>query len=200
MNKLAVFDIDGVLCEFEPTLVRVLVQDFGSIGALNRHIYSFEDRFKNYPEVAKRALELIADPNFYYGLTVNKFACDFAADLQTAGYSIIYVTSRPKSCEAFTRRWLEKNMFFKRGDSFRIFCDIKDKSEFLLDVDVDIVVDDSIHQIVRLRNSGKQVLCWSQIWNQGVFPRLYTSGNGTLMIWKNEDEEAEPFWASVEVE
>lgn len=199
MNKLAVFDIDGVLCDFEPAIVHALARQFGAIAKLNRHEYYFEKRFSNYPEVAKRALELTADPNFYYGLPVDNFARDFARDLHEEGYSIMYVTSRPKSCKEFTRRWLEKNVFNDRGD-LGLFCGVQDKSEFLGDMDVDIVVDDSREQVEELLNSGKSAFCWSQEWNEGVFPRLYVDKDEALMLWRSEDEEAEPFWASIEVE
>lgn len=194
MNKLAVFDIDGVLCEFEPALVRILKNEFGSIGTINRHEYSFEARFKNRQDVLTRALELTADPNFYYGLPRDEYAFSFAAQLMNLGYGVMYLTSRPKSCETFTRRWLEKNTYNYKG-SLGLFCGVKDKSEFLADVDVDIVVDDSKEQVEWLHNSGKPAFCWSQEWNEGIFPRLYVDKDETLMLWGYEEEEALPFWS-----
>lgn len=199
MSKLAVFDIDGVLCEFEPALVHALAMEFGEIAKLNRSEYSLEERFKAYPELAKRALELTANPNFYYGLKRDDYAHEFTIELMNSGYAIMYLTSRPKSCEAFTRRWLEKNTF-NYSETLGLFCDVQEKAEFLSDIGVDIVVDDSMEQVAHLHKLGKPAFCWSQEWNKGMFPRLYVDKDETLMLWKREDEEAEPFWATIEVE
>ena len=51
MNKLVVFDIDGVLAAYEPKLVQVLVDRFGEKAAKGRNLFSLEKRYSEHPEI-----------------------------------------------------------------------------------------------------------------------------------------------------
>jgi len=196
MNKMVVFDIDGVLAKFEPGLVEVLDGEFGSNSKVNRHVFILEERFKNHPEILSRAIELSENPNFYYGLEPDKNALIFLSDLEANGFGIMYLTGRPKSSYPFTKRWLEK--MAPRFMANSLFME-SDKADFLADVDVDFVVEDSPSQIESLKKSGKTVLCWHQEWNEGIFPRLYARSDGEIMYWSEVGEESEPFWSVVEL-
>jgi hypothetical protein len=194
MNKMVVFDIDGVLAKFEPRLVEVLDGEFGSNARVNRHVFSLKERFEKHPEILFRALELVEDPNFYYGLEYDKNATVFLADLASAGFGVMYLTSRPKSSYSFTKRWLSK--IAPNSGTNSLFME-SDKADFLSDVDVDFVVEDDQSQIEKLKKSGKTVLCWHQEWNEGIFPRLYARSDGEIMYWSEVGEESEPFWSAV---
>lgn len=195
-KKIVAFDVDGVLAKFEQKLVDVLVGEFGKMGGINRFFFSLEDRFKNHPDVLKKALQYVADPNFYYSIPRDDGACDFVADLMEDGWGVMYVTSRPRSHETFTRRWLQKNTN-KYEKSYGLFCGISNKSEFLKDVDVEFLVEDNPEEIIRCKNSKIPVMCWAQQWNDHLFPRLYTDKEGVLMLWIDEESDATPFWSLV---
>ena len=207
--NLVIFDVDGVVCNFEEKIVAELCRQFGQKGALNRHYYRLEDRFKHYPEILRKALELANDPNFYYGLNPISDGIRFSEELHLAGYAIMFLSSRPFLMKSFTDRWLGKNVPFLekpsrspgqhvrsyKGKEF-LHCGVENKAEFLEEItdSIEFVVEDSPRQIESLKDAGIPVLCWSQEWNEGIFPRLYVSKNGILMLWVSEDEEAAPFW------
>jgi len=191
MNKLVVFDIDGVLVDFEWQLVKTLGREFGEIGYYNRDKFRLEDRFKDYPQILARALELTADPNFYYGLEPNEEALKFVKSLVEDGFPVMYVSSRPPSAENFTRRWLLKNVF----GQVDVHCGVVDKTDFLSDLkdSIGTIVEDNPEQIENLKDAGFTVLCWGQPWNEGIFPRVYVRKDGVLMYWYDESKEAREF-------
>ena len=78
-----------------------------------------------------------------------------------------------------------------------MICGVGDKADFLahLKNEIEFVVDDNPEQIARIREVGLVVVCWSQPWNEGIFPRLYVRSDGEVMLWAKEDIEAEPFFA-----
>src|SRR3990167_1260037 len=127
MNKLVVMDIDGVLADFEGKLVSVLAREFGEIAYYNRDRFRLEDRYGKYPQVLNRALELTKDPNFYYGLEECEGATDFVDRLSDEQYSITYASSRPKTAESFTIRWLFKHTIGRFG----VYCGVADKLDFV---------------------------------------------------------------------
>jgi 5'(3')-deoxyribonucleotidase len=194
-KKVVVFDIDGVLADFEGRLVEVLSKKFGGLAAINRHLFNLEERFADHPKILEAALMYTADPNFYYGIEPLS-ACQFVGELMERGVGVMYVTSRPKSHETFTRRWLQKNTP-NYGKSLGLFCGVEDKADFLADVPVEFLVEDNPAEITRCKNSGIQVLTWEQEWNQDFFPRLY-AGNDGLMLQMDGATEAYPFWNTVE--
>lgn len=200
-KKIAIFDLDGVLVDFEGKLVKVLRKEFGSNAVLNRHLYSFEERFKEHPQILKRALELTADPNFYYGLEPDIGAIDFVNSLAySREYSMIYLSSRPKAAETYTRRWLYNHTIEIEE---MVLCGIKNKAAFIYNFveNPSFVVEDSPEQIRFLKQTflNVPVYCWSQEWNQGIFPRLYARSDNTLMLWEDESIEAQPFWRTHEL-
>lgn len=195
MNNIAVFDIDGVLADFEPKLIDTLHRERGRGALMNRNLYSIEERFKEYPIVLERALELVNYPLFYKDIKPNPNACKFVKEVMEL-YDVMYVSSRPREAEVFTRLWLQKNTY-NYSRSLGLFCGIEDKADWLADVVVGFVVDDSPEQIGKLNESGKTALCWSQPWNEGVFPRLFSDRAGEIYMWSDESSEAEPFWSLV---
>lgn len=192
-KKAVVFDIDGVLADFEGRLVEALVAEFGGLGSLNRHMFSLKERFKNHPKVLQRALQYVDDPNFYYGIERNSAACDFAADFMEDGFGVMYVTSRPRTHEAFTRRWLQKNTV-GYGKSLGLFCGISNKADFLGDVPVQFLIEDNPEEITRCKGLLIPVINWWQPWNSEHFPRLFES-ESEIMVQQSEDNDGVPFWS-----
>lgn len=186
-TKVVAFDVDGVLADFEEKLVDVLVKDFGRVGSMNRHLFSLEERFSNYPEVLAKALRYVNDPNFYYGIEPDPYACKFVEELMENGFTPLYVTSRPKVTETFTRRWLEKNTpDYKK--SYGLFCGVEDKAAFLSGAPVYLLIDDSPEQFTRCKSKEFPVVIWMRQWNDHIFPRLIGTGNG--VYWQqNEFDE-----------
>ena len=196
MNSFVVFDIDGVLADFEGALVDFLSKKFGAEARVNRHAFMMEDRFYGNEELTKEALELINYPPFYRSIEPIYPAIQFAKDLMQSGLGIMYLTSRPRGTEAFTRMWLQKHTWNYSGSMGVFFTD--DKADFLTDIDVEFVVEDSPAHIQALKNAGKSVFCWSQPWNEGIFPRLFTERQSdTIFLWSNSRDEAEPFWMAM---
>lgn len=193
--KKVIFDIDGVLADFEGQAVKELYRKFQDIGKANRHLFRFEDRFNGYSQVIEYANGLVADANFYYALPPIEEGIAFLEELMNEGYEIIYVTSRPLSAYSFTYRWLLKNTTDIEPN---VICGVGDKANFVshLKNEVEFVVDDNPEQIARIKEVGLVVVCWSQPWNEGIFPRLYVRSDGEVMLWAKEDIEAEPFFTT----
>jgi hypothetical protein len=155
-----------------------------------------EDRFKDSPEILEAARGVIGYPLFYRNVLPIYPAVQFAKDLMQSGLGVMYLTSRPRGTEAFTRMWLQKNTWNYSGSMGVFFT--KDKSDFLADIDVEFVVEDSPAHIQALKEAGKSVFCWSQSWNEGIFPRLFAERQSdTVYLWSNDQDEAEPFWTAI---
>lgn len=192
MKTIILMDVDGVMADYEGRLNQVLIEDFGSKAVANRKLYSLEKRYAESPAILTYAQALTADPNFYYPLEECEGAAEFALGLIGYGFDIKFVSSRPASAETFTRRWLRKVLEIEPV----VTCGIVDKAEFAIPfrMDIDCAVDDNPDQIKELNNAGIKALCWSQEWNEGVFPRIYQRSDGAFMFWEDESKEASPFF------
>lgn len=194
MKSIAVFDIDGVVADFEGRLNFYLHTEFDRRATCNRSIYSLEERYADRPDVLKKALEFTADPNSYYPLFAETPMILFIKRIAEDGYSIYFVTSRPALAENVTRRWLHKYV----NCGFQLYCGVSDKTKFLSAAewsqDVEFAIDDSANIVKSLLAVGFNAICYDQPWNQGVFPRLYVRSDGELMLWENESVEAQSFW------
>ena len=196
MKSFVVFDIDGVLADFEGDLVSKLVDTFGISGKANRHFYEMEDRFYGRNDILDTAEYFMDYPPFYRSIEPIYSAIQFAKDLMQSGLGVMYLTSRPRGTEAFTRMWLQKHTWNYSGSMGVFFAE--NKADFLADIDVEFVVEDSPAHIQALKNAGKSVFCWSQPWNEGIFPRLFTERQSdTIFLWSNSRDEAEPFWMAM---
>lgn len=192
MKNVFVFDIDGVLADYEGQLDRVLKEKFGDRANCDRSLYRLEDRYKD--EVLKYALYLTENPNFYYPLPVLPGAKSIVDDLG-GKFDFWFVTRRPESTFNVTRRWLKKLSGFLSNGDFELRCGIEDKVECLAPFSEEIacVVEDNPDTIKELQEAGFVVLCWSQDWNVGIFPRLYTRIDGVVMVWGDPSNESAPF-------
>lgn len=191
MNKVVIVDIDGVIAKTEPFLLDELKDYYEGVFD-NRHIYSFEDRFRGNQDLINAVERTLNYPLFYRNVPPDLHAINFVADLKKSGFPIMYVTSRPRITNTFTGLWLQKYTYDYSHTMGVWFAE--DKAHLLEDVDVEFVIDDSPKQIKSLKESGKVVFCWAQPWNEGVFPRLFSDRDGTVYLWEREDVEEEPFW------
>lgn len=195
MKKVAVFDVDGVVADYEGQLNRVLTREFGQLAHCDRSIYSLEERYAKNPVILSRALQYTSDQNFYYPLRpidqMVEFVLAVAEDRE-----ILFVSSRPEAAESHTARWLKKNVVKK----FVLKCGVLDKADFLLsfereDTVVEFVIDDNPTTIKELLDSGINAVCYDQQWNQGIFPRMYIRSGGEPMLWVDPSEESFSFFS-----
>ncbi len=201
MNKLVVFDIDGVVADFEWKLVKTLAGEFPGNDdfTANRDKFKLESRYTG--EVLRRAKQLTADPNFYYDMNHVSGAFSFVTDLVDNGFSVMFYSSRPTYMNNVTRRWLHKEFGWYFENSFGVFVGVRDKSFFLSELTgstIEFVVEDNPEEIQTLKSNGFTVLTWENPWNEGIFPRLYLRKDGELMLWVASYIEAEPFWKVME--
>jgi 5'(3')-deoxyribonucleotidase len=200
MNKLVVFDIDGVVADFERKLVKTLAEEFAGDDMLsNRDRFKLEDRYAG--EMLRRAKQLTADPNFYYDVSSIPGAFSFVSELMDNGFAVMFYSSRPVFMNNVTRRWLHKEFGSYFESSFGVFVGVQDKSYFLSELTgstIEFVVEDNPEEIQTLKSNGFTVLTWENPWNEGIFPRLYLRKDGELMFWVASYIEAEPFWKVME--
>ncbi len=193
MKNVVVCDIDGFVADFEGQLTLELYKKFGTSAYRNRHLFSLEERYEG--EMLKYAQGLTADPNFYYGLPVIGGGANFIGSFLFSK-EIVFVSSRPKSAETFTNRWIKKFVDVDM-DSYGLFCGVFDKVDFLKDEKeyIDFVVEDNPKNINNLKDAGFTVYCWDQEWNHAIFPRLYERNDKTIMLWSDPSEEAKPYFS-----
>jgi len=188
MNKLVAMDIDGVLADFENKLVNVLWSEFDYPAANKRHLFSLEARFKDHPEILSRALLYVNTPNFYRKLEPIQPMIEFVDELVELGFGVMFLTSRPSTHEEVTRRWLERNLAnYKKTTG--LFVGVENKADFLLDVMPDFLVDDNPAEILRCKQVGVPGLCYEQVWNLGVFPRIVHDRNWEVYLQLSEDKD-----------
>jgi hypothetical protein len=192
MKRPWVFDIDGVLADFEGWLVDRLYEEFGDAALVHRNKYDFSERFRDAPEILEQANRLTRRPSSYMGIPPILEGVAFAQEILESGSQIFFVSARPDTVEVTTRHWLENNLDFSK--SLGVYVGVNDKAKFFTEVfpELDIVafVDDGMHQVNNLIMSGKKAFCWAQPWNEGCFPRLEVDREGDLWLWEAEHEEA----------
>lgn len=200
MKKLVVFDLDGVLRDFEGALLEQLAERFGGVAYLKRHLYSFYERFASHPAATDFMERFVADPMSYVNLPSIDPMIDFAYDCME-NYDVLFLSSCPQGAWRKTILWLRDQGLDVAND--QVYCGVKNKTEWLSSYtrdgqEVEFVVEDSPDNIKSLQNAGFRAYAWSQPWNEGVFPRLEASRDGEIMVWATPDTESFPFTDLVE--
>lgn len=188
MNRLVAMDIDGVLAEFEPKLVSVLYVEFGDVAKQRRDLFSLEKQFCDHPEILSRAHLYMGKPSFYIDLEPNPYMVQFTNELIDLGFRVVFISSRPRTHEGVTRRWLERNIE-NYADSLGLIVGVEHKADWLVDVSPDFLIDDNPAEILRCKQVGVPGLCYEQAWNLDVFPRIVHDRNGEVYLQLSEDKE-----------
>lgn len=196
--KIAVFDIDGVLCDFEGFLVSLCGEGRG------REFYKLSDRYSG--ETLRLATEIVKDPNYYYGLSpLSGF--NLLDDVLERKFHVLFLTNRPNvgSMENFTKRWITREI--KRigyvVENLNNLLGVKfvdDKTKYLKTIKngVEFFVDDNPEAVESANRAGIPAFTWAQPWNEHVYPKLFSTRDGIIMVQKSEWEDAEYFWQPLE--
>lgn len=94
-----VLDIDGVLADFEGYFCY-------RFGWENRNLYKLEER---YPKRVEEIEYFVQSPMTYSSLNLIELGAKIARFCENQGFEISIVSSRPKSAEDVTMKWLQRN-------------------------------------------------------------------------------------------
>lgn len=185
-----VFDIDGVLADFEQAWCR-------EFGNQNRHLYKMEERLEGNPLRIKESLEFIRDPNIYYGLEPIVGGINFLKSFIERNYYVIVATSRPKVARTVTQRWLTN-----QGVPYMKLYFVDKKAEELNTIGqtssylkADILVDDNPEILDDCAQYFISPICWKQPWNEYWFPKVWAIDDGKFAFQQyNETNEIESYW------
>ena len=147
-------DLDNVVFDFEGDFVE-------RIGGNNRHLYSLEQR---YPGIRKDIIEeYVNHPGTYERLVPVFGTVPWLEDVQSRGFGIILITSRPTNCQEVTR-YQVKNWNVPHDKL--IFA--KDKGEYLSNHQNCVTLVDDLPQ--NLQNLPKWVngVIFDRPWNKDV--------------------------------
>jgi len=170
---LAVFDIDGVLADFEERMCEAFGYD-------NREMYRLEDR---YPELDRGLIEEFSNsPENYRDLTPIFGGILLFTQIKLRGYYCVLATSRPRTLKSVTVDWLNRyNVRYEEliftGNKVET---IKDIESINADLSLKFSIDDSVSVLEKVQNvymNSVPVLAWGQAWNQGYYPRLRYNEN-----------------------
>jgi hypothetical protein len=196
-KKMVIFDIDGVLANFEGTLVEYLREKYGKDAFANRSMYSIEGRFANRKDILADALAFTADPNSYYGLEPIIKGVELAGALIARDYPVLFLSGRPQVAQETTIRWLRK---YVEGYDLALgaACVGSLKMKRILSPEVkdliEFVVDDNPEIVAELNKSDIIAYAWSQPWNAGTYPVIIPDNNHCADVFKNKFDKAVPFF------
>jgi len=164
-QKVAIFDIDGVLADFEGAFCE-------AFGNANRHLYSLTSR---YPEVDPDLIsEWVNDPENYKNLNLIFGGITLLNQLKAKGLKVYLLTSRPEHLTNVTKHWLR----IYNIEYYGLMLGCLNKSDTVgrlasILFDVQMFVDDSVKTLQEVRKTSPNIvsLAWAQPWNEGYFPR-----------------------------
>ena len=151
-----VSDIDCCLADFNG-----LMNDI--FGPGDQSLYHLEER---WPDKEKEILELVENPFTYSQLKPISRSVQ-AINSMAAVHELIAVTARPVSpeMEFVTREWLK---WWGYKFSAVYVKDSEEKATFIKSLLPDYAIDDSPHQIQRMRELGIMVMIFDQEWNRNL--------------------------------
>jgi predicted methyltransferase len=186
-----VFDIDGVLADFEGAFCQ-------TFGEYNRHLYGLEQRF---PENLSKSIQnFVESPESYTDLspifggivTLNQF--------KQRGYHILIVTGRDKSLRGVTRKWLSRynvhynDLYFSNNK----LESIKDFQHVRSNLKVQYIIDDSVEVLDTVSDGlGIPALAWEQEWNKHYTPRIRYDQELMKVVGTKDGTNWYPIWEKV---
>jgi hypothetical protein len=190
MDKIVIMDIDGVLADFEGRLVQAVSEEFGpNIGELNRHMYSFADRYKQLPDVLNFAMDFTNNRHSYHGLSPIAEGIQFIQELYARNLPVLFCTSRPQSARPFTEAWINREIGYVYPEDLVVH---DNKATWIQKhyspEQVAFVVDDNPDVCKYL--TGYRFLCfaWRQPWNESVFPAIIPTRDTFYVVEDGADE------------
>lgn len=174
-QKVAIFDVDGVLANFEEAFCE-------AFGNKNRHLYSLSAR---YPEVDPDLIkEWVNDEENYRHLNPIFGGITLLNQVKARGFRIVLLSSRPRHLEKVTNDWL--HLYNVPHDNCFLVGRDFTKAEWMRDTKgLQLFVDDSVSELVEMKEMFPETIClaWAQPWNDGYFPRaIYDKENMKIMV------------------
>jgi uncharacterized HAD superfamily protein len=152
------FDIDGVISNFTKRFNEVIKLKYG-ITLTDSEMYSYEvNLILGIPkgEVA----EIVAD-TVRSDLPLNPDAKETLDKLTAEGHNIYLLTARSESLSHFTVSWLKE-----KAVPYKELHHLVGGKKCLAQVDVDVIVEDSLDEALELTKKVKHVFVYDQPWNK----------------------------------
>lgn len=193
-NGIVVFDMDGVLSDFESFLVSYLNEAHPMGGNFNRELYDLRERYGRYEGLYELAARFAGDPNAYYPLRKIEDGFAFLEEVLDRDYLTMICTSRPSASESMTHRWLRKE-FHRYEELLGVkFVQIKSAYLYTEKINVEFMVDDNPEEIATAQRLGITSYAWAQPWSENVYPKVFRTRDGYTMLQSSEQTEARYFW------
>lgn len=196
--KYAVFDVDGVVADFEGSLTYRLYQRHGDMAFANRKFYNLKDRYSG--QILSDAMSIVSDPHSYsiHMVNPNMDAIALVEEAHERDYEIMFVTSRPPAAHSVTEAWLKK--YLHRVNFYLLFT--LNKAEKLFDAreHIAFAVDDCPDVVMEMRRVGINTFSWEQQWNEALYPKLFTGTQNIVYVQENEYSDGVYFWNEMEKE
>ena len=163
---LVVFDLDGVLADFEGAFCEAFGYD-------NRELYSLEGR---YPDQADTVSEWCREPENYVDLMPIFGGLLYLRQALEAGFYVVVMTARDPKLRTVTELWM--NRYNIRPHSLEFSAD-KLQTTFTMSETLGLrlimFVDDSIRNLKEIASVYPEeiTLAWEQPWNAGWYPRAW---------------------------
>lgn len=186
-----VFDIDGVLADFEGAFCQ-------TFGDNNRHLYSLEQRF---PEnLTKSVYNFIVSLESYTDLSPIFGGIVALNQFRQRGYHILIVTGRDKSLRDVTKKWLSRynvhynQLYFAKNKLEAI----KDFEFVHPNLKVQYIIDDSVEVLDTVSDGlGIPALAWEQEWNRHYFPKIRYDQELMKVVGTENGTSWYPIWEKV---
>jgi len=149
-------DIDGVLGEQVPHVLRRVNAKYG-LSLRKRDIKSWGEPV-GPSDIEREIEEALPDRSYVVTMPLVRGARAGLATL-AATHSITLVTTRPEGVNGATLEWAKR-----KGLTFHSLQNARSRGK--RDVDVDVLIDDGLHNVREFAQRGRVAILFSQPWNQ----------------------------------
>lgn len=152
------FDIDGVISNFTQRFAEIVNKRYG-ITITETEMYCYDaDLILGIPkeEAAEIAVEIIKSD-----LPLNPLAKETLEKLTAEGHSIYLLTARSDTLFYYTLMWLKQ-----KSVPYKEIYHLVGGKKYQANVNVDLVVEDSLQEALEYTRMVKHVLLFDQPWNK----------------------------------